>query len=258
MIKFKFELIPEQGAVKPYIEPYGYIFRALFINWLKEIDPKMVHELHTHNKIRPYSIKVLYKPTKLIYHLNVFDSNLSNIIINDLINKKEKVFTINDQKFLLKKVLFEEYSLKNLLIKTKSVKNFKIEFLEPTYFNTSRSNNVIRLPIPELLFNNLLNLWNEFYDGIERFQKEDFIDWINKNIFISSLKIKSKAKEMGENVPAVGIIGWVNFEISKNNSNYAKYIECLCKLGELSNIGGNRTAGLGVIKYMGLDYFKNS
>lgn len=168
------------------------------------------------------------------------------------------MYTINDQKFLLKKVLFEEYSLKNLLIKTKSVKNFKIEFLEPTYFNTSRSNNVIRLPIPELLFNNLLNLWNEFYDGIEKFQKEDFVDWINKNIFISSLKIKTKAKEMGENVPAVGIIGWVNFKISKNNSNYAKYVDCLCKFGELTNIGGSRTAGLGVIKYIGLDYFKNS
>ena len=256
MIKFKLELIPEQGIVKPYIEPYGYIFRALFMNWLKKLGPKIVHDLHAHNKIRPYSIKISYRPTKLIFYLNTFDSTLSTILINDLINKKDKNFTIDNQKFLLKKVVFEEFSLKKLLKEAKTVRNFKIEFLEPTYFNTKRGNNVIRLPIPELIFSNLLNLWNELYDGVVHIQKDDLIEWIKKNIFPSSLEIKTKAKEMGENVPAVGIIGWANFVITNNNFNYAKYIDCLGKFGELSNIGGNRTAGLGVIKYSALEYFE--
>ncbi|MBA7525407.1 hypothetical protein ES705_17558 [subsurface metagenome] len=153
-------------------------------------------------------------------------------------------------------MVFEEFSLKKLLKEAKAVRNFKIEFLEPTYFNTTRGNNVIRLPIPELIFSNLSNLWDEFFDGIVKFQKEEFIKWINKNVFPSSLEIKTKAKEMGESIPAVGIIGWANFKITHSNSNYSKYVDCLGKFGELSNIGGNRTAGLGVIKYTPLEYFE--
>ena len=257
MIKFKFELIPEEGTVKPYIEPYGYIFRAILMNWLKQLEPKMVHELHDFNEIRPYSIKVSYRKDKLIIYLNSFHSRLSNILINDLINEKNKSFTISNQKFLLKKVVFEEFLLSELWKKARTVKNFKLEFLEPTYFNTTRSNNVIRLPIPELIFGNLINLWNKYYDGEFKFDRIVFLDWVNRNIFPSSFKVKTQAKEMGEKIPAVGVVGWVNFKINKTNSDYAKYIDCLCRFGELSNLGGNRTAGFGVIQYTALNYIKS-
>lgn len=256
MIKFKFELIPEDGVVEPYIRPYGYIFRALLMSWLKEIEPKLVHELHSYNKIRPYSIQLSYRKKELIFYLNTFDPRLANPIINDLINSKDKRFPISDQIFLLKKSVFEDYHLFNFVKKTKLVKNFRIEFLEPTYFNTLRSDNVIRLPIPELIFSNLVSLWNEFYEGTEKIDEQSFLEWVNKSIYLSSLNIKTKAKEMGEPVPAVGYVGWVNFEINKNKLEYAKYVDLLCQFGELTNLGGNRTAGFGVIKYTPIEYFK--
>jgi len=255
MIKFKFELIPEKGVVYPYVQPYGYIFRALLMNWLKELEPKLVHELHSYNKVRPYSLKVSYRKDMLVFFLNIFDPAIANILINNLINKKNKTFIINKQTFLLKKVVFEDFSLETMLKRGKQVKNFKIEFVEPTYFNTTRSSNVIRLPIPEMIFFIFSNLWNSLYDGVVKIEKEVFLEWVNQNIFPSSLKIRTKAKQMGENVPAVGIIGWVNFEIDKNNSNYAKYVDVLCRFGELSNLGGNRTAGLGVINYTPIEFF---
>ncbi|MBA7555072.1 hypothetical protein ES705_47722 [subsurface metagenome] len=152
MIKFKLELIPEDGVVSPYIEPYGYIFRALLMTWLKKIDPKLVHELHSYNKIRPYSIQISYRNDKLVFYLNTFTTELSTPIINDLINDKKKKFTLNDQVFLLKKVVFEEFNLSEFNNKAKPIKNFRLEFVEPTYFNTTRSKNVVRLPIPELIF----------------------------------------------------------------------------------------------------------
>jgi len=69
MIKFKLELVPEEGVVKPYMEPYGYIFRAILMDWLKKIKPELVHELHSYNKIRPYSIQLSYRKKKLCFIL---------------------------------------------------------------------------------------------------------------------------------------------------------------------------------------------
>ncbi len=256
MIKFKFELVPKEGVVKPYVEPYGYIFRALLMNWLKEIKPKLVHDLHAYNKIRPYSIQVSYRKESLIFYLNVFDPTLANPLVNDLINHKDKTFTVSDKIYSLRKVVFEDYDLERLMKRSKAIKHFKIEFLEPTYFKTTRGNNEIRLPIPELIFSNLLKLWNDFTDGTAMIDVEEFLPWVNRNIYSSSLNIKTKAKETGESVPAVGLVGWVNFRIDKNNVNNARHVDMLCRLGELTNLGGSRTAGLGVIKYEPIAYFK--
>ncbi len=257
MYKLKFDLIPDNGVVKPYIEPYGYIFRALLMTWLKDIEPRLVHELHSYNSIRPYSIQVSYRRQTLVFYLNIFNNSLATPIINDLINKSNKSFTLSTQKFKVKKVVFEDFSLSLLLKRAKKVKQFKIEFVEPTYFNTTRGSNVIRLPIPELLFSNLANLWNDLYDGPEKIEKDEFLEWVNQNVFPSSLDIKTKAKEMGENVPAVGIVGWVNFTVENADSNYARTIDFLSQLGELANVGGGRTAAFGVIKYIPIGFFQS-
>ncbi|MBD3215093.1 MAG: CRISPR system precrRNA processing endoribonuclease RAMP protein Cas6 [Candidatus Lokiarchaeota archaeon] len=255
MIRFKFELVPEEGVVKPYIEPYGYIFRAILMNWLKQIKPELVHELHSYNRIRPYSIQLSYRRKKLIFYLNIFDSNISSVLINDLIKDKNKEFLVSSQTFLLKKVVFEDISISTILKKARPVKSFIMNFIEPTYFKTTRSKNVVRLPIPELIFSNLLNLWNEYYSSEINIEEFPFLQWVNREIYPSSLKIKTISKEMGETIPAAGIVGWTNFEITKNESNYAKLIDAFCRLGELSNIGANRTAGFGVIKYRSKEFF---
>lgn len=78
---------------------------------------------------------------------------------------------------------------------------------------------------------------------------------------------------MGKRMPVVGGLGNASFQDSKINKNYyihyleelnRKYdidffnqdysgnccwLEILCQLREYTNIGANRTAGLGVIKY---------
>jgi len=190
-----------------------------------------------------------------MFYLNVFDSNIAKILITDLIKNKDKQFEISNQTYLLKKVLFEDYSLTTLFKRAKPVKRFQIRFLEPTYFNTTRGNNVVRLPIPELIFSNLSNLWNSLYNKEEKIDEVNFLEWVNRYGFPSSLEIKTDAKEMGETIPGVGFIGWVNFEISQNENNFATFIDTLCKFGELSNLGANRTAAFGIIKYKPNEYF---
>ena len=257
MIKFKFELIPQEGVIDPYVKPYGYIFRAVLMDWLHEIAPKLVHDLHDYNKIRPYAIQVEYRKDSIIFYLHVFESALSTPLINDLINKKNKSFTISDEEYQVRKVLFEDISLTNIVDHAKPIKNFRITFCEPTYFSTSRGNIVIRLPVPELIFSNLANLWDELAGVGLGIDQPPFLEWVNSTVFPSSLEIKTEAKEMGEEVPAVGIVGWVNFEVAKYHPFYAKIIDILCKFGKLSNLGKNRTAGMGIITYTPLSFFKN-
>jgi len=255
MIKFKLKLVPEEGIVKPYIEPYGYIFRAIFMDWLKKIKPQLVHELHSYNKIRPYSIQLSYRKNEIVFYLNIFAPSIAEVLMNDLIRNKEKEFDISNQTFLLKKVVFEDYSLRTLFKRGRPVKKFKVSFIEPTFFNTTRSNNVVRLPIPEVMFSNILNLWNCLFNEKAHLNEEDFLNWVNRSIFLSSLDIRTDAKEIGEVVPTVGFIGWVKFKINENENDYAKFIDIFCKFGELSNIGSNRTAALGRITYKPIEYF---
>jgi CRISPR/Cas system endoribonuclease Cas6 (RAMP superfamily) len=256
MIKFKFELVPQEGVIDPYVKPYGYIFRAVLMDWLHEIAPKLVHELHDYNKIRPYAIQVEYRKESLIFYLHVFDSTLSTPLINDLINKKNKSFIISGEEYQVRKVLFEEISLGSIVDNARPIKTFRIIFREPTYFSTSRGNIVIRLPVPELMFSNLANLWDTLAGVGLGIDQPPFLEWINSTIFPSSLDIKTEAKEMGEKVPAAGIIGWVNFEVAAYHPFYAKIVDILCRFGTLSNLGKNRTAGLGIISYEPLGFFK--
>ncbi|MHA1375984.1 MAG: CRISPR system precrRNA processing endoribonuclease RAMP protein Cas6 [Promethearchaeota archaeon] len=106
------------------------------------------------------------------------------------------------------------------------------------------------------MFSNLTNLWNGIFEKILKIEKDEFMNWVNLNVFVSSYKIRTKTKEFGKAVPAVGIVGWVNFRILVNNLIYTKLIDLLCQFGQLTNLGGSRTAGLGVIKYLPLKFFK--
>lgn len=256
MIKCKIELNSSDENTNTIIKPHSYIIRALLMDWLSELDLNLVKKLHTPNEVRPYSIQVAYHKKNLVFYLNLFNSEIYQPLVNDLLNQKKKSFSINGQTFYLRKVLFEHFSIETLIKQSKSVNSFGIEFIEPTYFNTTRANHAIRLPIPELIFSNLTNLWNDTLKEQLRIEKDKFMNWVNHNIFASSYKIRTKIKEIGKDTPAVGCVGRVNFRILVENIPYTKLIDILCRFGQITNLGGGRTAGLGVIKYFPLTFFR--
>ncbi len=258
MIRIKLELKPEEKNGAFQYPPLGYIFRAILMKWLTELKPDLVQELHSSNKIRPYSIQIMCRREKLIFYINIFNPSLSSLLINDLIQKKQKSFKIMKQKYLVRKALFEDISINSYLRKGRPVSSFKIDFLKPTFFNTTRGDYSIKLPIPEIMFSNLVNLWNEFSDEKDKIEKNNFLQWVNRYMYPSSFKIKTQAREMGENLPASGVIGWMIYFLTENHLIYNKYIDGLCKLGELTNVGGGRTAGFGLIKYTPLEFFESS
>ena len=89
----------------------------------------------------------------------------------------------------------------------------------------------------------------------------------------SGYKIRSVQTYIGKPKAVAGCLGNVSYRVTKINKNYYKYflkelnreydyefvngdysnncrwLEILCKLGEYTNVGANRTAGLGVLRY---------
>lgn len=131
----------------------------------------------------------------------------------------------------------------------------------------------VRFPIPILLFGNLSNLWNDLSNGSSQIEREHFTNWVNAHVYTSGFNMKTVRSEIGKNKPVIGALGHASYRVTKINKQYYKHflaernkqynsefvnenyknnccwLETLCHLGEYTNAGVNRTAGMGVMRY---------
>jgi len=275
MIKFTFELYPEDGRIKPYNHPYGYIFRGVIMKWLSETKPEIVHLLHEYEEIRPYSINCIIqnKIPKINFIIVSYSDNLSQFLIKDILGGEKVKLEIGQKDYYIDRISFEKINLKTICERAKPVRGFNINFPTPVYFNTIMGNYPVRLPIPALLFGNLANIWNKVAENVAGINRDDFLNWINAHVYISGYKMRSAKREIGKPRPMVGGLGNASYRATKINKNYYKHkleelgrkydyqfvnedyeqscrwLEILCRFGEYTNVGGNRTAGMGVMRY---------
>ncbi|MHA1729571.1 MAG: CRISPR system precrRNA processing endoribonuclease RAMP protein Cas6 [Promethearchaeota archaeon] len=281
MIVLTFELYPENGHIRPYEVPFGYVFRGVLMKWLSDSKPELVHELHDHEKIRPYSINFFIhrKIPKIDFKLITYQSSISDALLKDLIlNNKSKLF-IGEKCYILSQIGFERIDLTQLMHSTHPIKSFSIHFVTPVYFNTRLGDYPVRFPLPSLLFGNLASIWNAINPKVAEINREEFINWVNAHVYISYYKMKTVQRNIGKPEKVSGGLGSASFNVQKANKNYYKnllknqeqpseafsiqdhymdkcrWLDALCKLGQYTNVGANRTAGLGIIKYYPKKYF---
>ena len=275
MIKLKIILHPEDGRVKPYNHPYGYIFRGVLMKWLQEKKPELIHYLHEYDQVRPYSINCFIhknKP-KVDFILVSYYQSLSDFLIDDLLKDGKVKLKIGKKDYIVARIKYEKVNLQAFVKEAKPVRGFNINFVTPVYFNTSLGNYPVRFPIPEALFGNLSNIWNEVSENVAEIDRDNFLDWINAHVYITGYKMRSARREIGKPRPVVGGLGNATYRANKINRNYYKHkleelereydygfvnedytekcrwLEILSKFGEYTNVGGNRTAGMGVMRY---------
>ena len=275
MLKLTFELYPEDGRIKPYGHPYGYIFRGVIMKWLSDIKPELVHKLHEFEEIRPYSINYIIhkKVPKLDFIIVSYDDEIQDALFQDLITSEKNIIHIGQKDYYISQVRFERINIRDLIDQSNPVKSFNLNFIRPIYFNTSKGDYPVRFPIPILLFGNLAKLWNETAKNTSEIDRDNFLNWVNVHVYVSGYKMKSVRTEIGKPKPVVGGLGNVSYRVVKINKHYYKHmlkemnreydykfvnddysgncrwLEILCKLGEYTNVGANRTAGMGVIHY---------
>ncbi|MEM2622782.1 MAG: CRISPR system precrRNA processing endoribonuclease RAMP protein Cas6, partial [Candidatus Nezhaarchaeales archaeon] len=114
---------------------------------------------------------------------------------------------------------------------------------------------IVPLPIPSLMFKNLARLWSAF-SGIS-LDILDLVKWIESAIVIAGfpkpgIRTIRVYEHPTTNKWIVGFMGTVRFAIKKDayKEKYAKITAALIRMGEITNVGVRRTAGLGMIKYM--------
>ncbi|MCR8456031.1 MAG: CRISPR system precrRNA processing endoribonuclease RAMP protein Cas6 [Crenarchaeota archaeon] len=114
---------------------------------------------------------------------------------------------------------------------------------------------VVPLPIPSLMFKNLARLWSAF-SGIS-LDVWNLIKWIRSAIVIAGfpkpgIRTVRVYEHPTTNKWIIGFTGTVRFAIKKDayKEKYAKIATALIRMGEITNVGVRRTAGLGMIKYI--------
>lgn len=245
------------------------------MKWLAESNPELGNAFHKPGEVRPYAINTIprRKKGKIEFILTSYDEQLSDTVLNDLLESEKVEFTIDHQNFVIAQIAFERPDFVQLKAQARPAQKLQIHFVTPIYLNTLVGDYPVRFPMPGLFFGNLVNIWNDINEEALHIDREAFLDWIEAHVYISGYKMRSAKRDIGKRKPVVGGLGNATYRVTKINRNYykhlledenkqhdmqfvndhystnCKWLDVLCELGTFTNVGGNRTAGMGVIRY---------
>lgn len=221
------------------------------------------------------AVKKLRRGDTLLWRAALLDEGLAKRFLDSLLLKMEvKVGDVNAH---LCGVSVESIDAGQLFKRAEPVRSFIVDFETPTFFRQSilreccpfcpvdrgscrhvrdavRRYRFIPLPDPYLMFRNLLRLWMAFSNVPLKNHKE-YIDWLKYGgvavAGYSDLKTVRVYEHPTTPKWSVGFVGRAYFNLPEDTyaEDMAKITDTLLKFGEHSNVGGNRTAGFGCIKY---------
>lgn len=256
MQQFTFQLlVKDSNQEVPNIPPY--IFRGVVLDFLNTVDPKFVAELHRPNEIRPYAIAVTREPPFLNLRLVCLQEAMSQAILQRLMKEENIPLLIAGWEFVMVRINIESIPLVNLMRDPQKVVKFQLRFLMPTYFNIRDRPIDMRFPESVFLFPNLAKVWNQY--AAEECQVDDgeFYQWVSQHVSVSSYKLQTRPVKIDRQVKVFGCVGWAKYLNNDPANIYASWVDILLKFAEYVNVGGNRTAGCGVIRYSPLEWGNN-
>ena len=115
------------------------------------------------------------------------------------------------------------------------------------------------LPEPITMMRSIVRLWNEFADV--SFNYKRYLSWITAmGITLSGFPRGIRTRRLYEHRTTgkfvVGFQGIVHFSVPDDLylKRWARITDALLKFAEYSNVGGGRTAGLGMVRYLPKEY----
>ncbi len=169
-------------------------------------------------------------------------------------------------------------ALKDIQDSLKESDKILVNYLSPTYFRSPkiysyqtfedeeytceckfkqrRKNINVPLPLPSLLLRNLMRLYRNYIGKVDNTFSQVFQEYINEDgVVISGYPNGIKTKVIGESeyMFNIGFQGKVYYHLTdcdqiNDNKPVKNLIRLLLRIGEYTNVGGGRTAGLGWIK----------
>jgi len=263
MFNFEFILSTKTKGILPSFT--GHILRGAILKLINKHDKELAEKLHEGNKVRAYSISPLHSVGKQInrtkrgeiiveenelmkFRFGVLTKKLAERMVKITILEEQMILNLVNIKFEINRVEIKKTTAKELLEKNPESNKFQLKFITPTYFNIAKQDFPLRFPDPRYLFMNLATLWNTFNEDKILVDQEELFEWIENHVSITGYNLQTRSEYIAKGVPKIGFKGWTHFQLS-GDEKYQQWITTLCSFAEFSNVGANRTAGFGCVKF---------
>jgi len=259
-IEIGLEMYAEKEVLLPLFT--GHVSRGLVLHVLQQVDPRVSQSLHEPNVMKPFSVTPLQfksrAKTSAGYLLDptcpcrvrfrFLKDEYANYVIDYF--RQKNTLTIIDTTFQIASLAIKSKDYLEMERDAEPVDAFQLYFKTPTYLASLGTSFHCLWPEPTKIFPNLMRLWNT-YTTAEKYGKEEYVEykeWLAKNLGVAEHELETRLVYMGRK-KATGFIGWATYEMNaKDEWNKATYV--LARFAEYSNIGGNKTGGFGVTKFV--------
>ncbi|MEM1548391.1 MAG: CRISPR system precrRNA processing endoribonuclease RAMP protein Cas6 [Thermoproteota archaeon] len=282
MCQVTFRVVAEQGL--RFQSFSGFAVRGVFFDFLKSVNEELALRLHSQKGLAPYSVtpvealrgnyssyiyNIFNGPLQAQFRISILEQDLMNVFTQALLSTGSPSIRLIDAHIPIVEILVSQQSFEKIMEEAKPVRRFEVFFRTPCYFRQSLPRNppnpVLKavkppyraVPLPDiyLMFRNLIRLWKRF-SGMS-FEYGEYANWIGwGGIALAGFPYGIRTVRVYEhptsNKWAMGFVGRVRFSIPKDmfSEKFSRFTDALMRFAEYSNIGGNRTAGFGVVKYL--------
>lgn len=237
----------------------GHIARAITLHIIKNANPSIAQLLHEANVLKPFAVEPLYfkskmkdensylvdssYPCKLIVKL--LDDDFTNELVS-CIASNDRIF-IREEELKLGEILIEQKCYKELIDQSKEISRFGIRFTTPTYFSRQKSEFFAIFPEPQIVFMNVFRIWKRFVKKkMSKDEFEQYKEWLMKEVGVTRYELMTLPINVERAKAKIGFVGYAFYGINKQE--FSKITHTLLQFAEFSNLGGGRTAGMGVVK----------
>ncbi len=243
----------------------GIPLRAAFLDLLRKNSDELSSKVHDSEGIRSYSLDPLpfcrdfstfvENGKEYTFGVNLFDTGSFSSTIRRMALTTQHDFHIHHYRFPLKRIDFQTHDADTLmefwstegLTDDHTKMKVRFNFLTPTQLANYGSDYAYLLPAPEKVFSHLLRVWNTIGYGTKLDQVSEYRKWVEENVYITFHRIRTVVVPLGRKRVVNGFVGQVDYDFEEYHKHFLPLTIGLARFAEFSNIGKNRTAGLGKV-----------
>lgn len=261
----------------------GFAVRGLFFRFLKSFDSMLADEVHDARTLSPYSVSpvetlagrgifygVIQPGFVFQMRMNALNGVVGDALMKSLLSVDASRLELNGVEVWMREVAVKNWAPLEKVDVYEGVR-FSVRFRSPTFFRSTqkgptflmkllprRLRKPVRpvyrymiLPDPYLFFRTLARLYRQF--GEPSFPYKSYSEWLLEGGVAletySRLRVSKVYDDRGR--WSRGFMGHVVFTIPRDlfDRRMASITVNLLEFAKFSNVGGNRTAGFGVVDY---------
>lgn len=262
----------------------GFIARGIFFRILKSIDSGLATRVHEMRTLSPFSLTPLEVPShraflfdfvpagvEFQFRIVSFSQNITSVLQRFVLGDGSPVIEVQGVQVPVREVSVSSVENSEFNKIDADVSRFVVDFVTPTFFrNTQKGPSLLSLflprrfrkpvkpvyryvivPDPYLFFRGLARLYRQLCNP--NFRYRSYCEWLLEGGVALETYYGLKVLKVRENDVrwSRGFVGRAVFAIPRDlyDSRMAKLSHRLLEFAKFSNVGGNRTAGFGVINY---------